>query len=328
MNKETIGDIGEFELIKRLNHDFIAVPERVVVGSGDDGAVYKTEAGFEQVISTDTMVEGIHFLPSTMGADDVGYKLAASTISDMAAMGASPENFVISCSLPKDLPVEWICRCYDGIRACCQQFHVNILGGDTTGSLSGIVLTGVITGSVPSGTAILRSGAKQGDVVFVTGTVGGSAAGLDVIQSGRESEFPELAKKHRRPVPCISWGEILRKEGAHSLNDISDGLSSELCEIAKASGVDMEIDGMKIPTSKELLKWSGSDDKARTYALSGGEDYELVGTMAPAKFEAVAKILPVTAIGRVSGKGIGTVYMNCRGERMQLLPGGYDHFRK
>lgn len=326
MRKERVGDIGEFKLIEKLNHDFIRQPGRVVLGSGDDGAVYKARSGCDQVISVDTMVEGVHFLSSTMGPEDVGYKLAASTISDMAAMGAVPENLMISCALPKDLPEEWICRCYDGIRLCCQAVNVNILGGDTARSPSGIVLTGVVTGTVPFGKAVSRGGAKPGDLVFVTGTVGDSGAGLDVIRSKKENDFPKLAKKHRRPLPRVSWGEQLREIGAHSLNDISDGLSSELFEIAKASGVDMVIDEMAIPLSRELCRWAKTKEGAWSYALSGGEDYELAGTMALASFAALPSDMPITAIGRVTGKGEGSVYIINGDQKRKLLPGGYDHF--
>lgn len=327
MRKETVGDIGEFTLIERLSHDLLQKPERVVLGSGDDGAVYKARAGCDQVISIDTMVEGVHFLSSTMSPEDVGYKLAASTISDMAAMGAAPENLMISCALPKDLPVEWVCRCYDGLRLCCQEMDVNILGGDTTRSLSGITLTGVVTGIVPFGKAVLRSGAKPGDLVFVTGTVGDSAAGLDVIERKKENDFPGLVKKHRRPLPRVSWGERLRKRGAHSLNDISDGLSSELFEIAKGSGVDMEIHAMALPLSGELFRWAKTKERAWDYALSGGEDYELTGTMDPDSFAALQSEMPITAIGLVTGKGEGRVYITSGGKKQPLLPGGYDHFR-
>ena len=328
MSEVRIGDIGEFGLICRLTHDFIYRPELVRLGVGDDGAVYHLPEGFDEVISTDTMVEGIHFTRDTMGPEDVGYHLAASNFSDMAAMGADVHGFVLSIALPDELPVEWVEKLYDGIRLCCKKYRVNLLGGDVTGSPRGIILTGTVLGIVPEGKAVPRSGAEEGDLVFVTETIGDSAAGLYAILHGKGKDWPFLVKRHRRPEPQIEKGILLRKAGAHSLNDISDGLSRELNEIALASQVEIEINPSLIPLSKEARKLAAEAHMdPLSWAFNGGEDYELTGTISPESFDTIESKDGIIVIGRVTGRGQG-VYLKNNEKRKVLEIHGYDHFVK
>lgn len=328
MSEDRIGDIGEFGLIRRITHDFIYRPELVRLGTGDDGGVYRIPEGFDEVISTDTMVEGLHFTKETMGPEDVGYHLAASNFSDMAAMGADAHGFVLSIALPNDLPVSWVESLYDGIRLCCRKYRVNLLGGDVTGSPKGIILTGTVLGMVPEGKMVPRSGAKVGDLVFVTETIGDSAAGLYALLHGMEKDWPFLVKRHRRPEPQIEKGILLRKAGAHSLNDISDGLSRELNEIALASQVEIEIEPALIPLSEETKALAAKEKvNPLSWAFNGGEDYELTGTISPESFDTIERKDGITVIGRVTGKGHG-VYLKENGSRRLLEIHGYDHFVK
>lgn len=318
-----IDELGEFGLIQELVQNVLYKPEYVKVGPGDDGAVYHVPDGFDQVISTDTMVENIHFSEKTMKPFDVGYKLAASTISDMAAMGAIPIGIVVAASLPKDLPLSWAEECYKGIKTLAQKEGVNILGGDTTGSLGSIVLTGTVVGIVPKDEALLRSGAKEGDLVFVTGNVGDSGGGLYALLHGLEKEFPLLVEKHQRPNPEISFGNKLRTAKASSLNDISDGLSSELNEIAEASHVHIVIERKWIPLSAELQRLGEKENMDPLhFAFEGGEDYGLVGTISEENFQKMDS-LGITIIGRVTNGNKGVWLTN--GER--LTPKGYNHFK-
>lgn len=329
MGELTVKDVGEFGLIRRIMHDFIYRPELVKVGPGDDGAVYAAPAGFDQVISTDTMVEGIHFTSCTMGPADVGYHLGASNFSDMAAMGAEAVGFVLSIALPDDLPLSWVESFYDGLRSCCRKYRVNLLGGDVTGSPGGVIATGTVIGMVPSGKAVTRDGAREGDVVFVTETIGDSAAGLYALLHGRDKDFPGLVKRHRRPEPQIRAGMLVRDHGANALNDISDGLSRELNEIASASEVEIEIDPSKIPISEEARRLAEEAHLSPLdWAFNGGEDYELVGTLSPADFDTIREEYPVTAIGRVVKKPGHGVYMRKGQERAILEVHGFDHFEK
>lgn len=326
--EETIKDVGEFGLIDRIAKDLIYRPELVVIGSGDDGAVYRVPSGYDQVISTDTMVERIHFIKKTMHPSDVGYKLCASNFSDMAAMGAEAIGFVISAALPENLPVSWVESLYEGIRACCSSYRVNLLGGDVTGSPCGVILTGTVVGMVPKGRALTRSGARAGDLVFATETLGDSAAGLSALLAELSEEYPSLCERHQRPCPQIRLGSALREAGATSLNDVSDGLSSEINEIAKASQVEIELFREKIPISAEAAKLGAYLAKDPVdWALTGGEDYELIGTISEENFRKLDPSLPISVIGQVVKAGGGCVYLSDRGKRKKLAAKGYDHFR-
>ena len=237
-------------------------------------------------------------------------------------------GFVLSIALPDELPVEWVEKLYDGIRLCCKKYRVNLLGGDVTGSPRGIILTGTVLGIVPEGKAVPRSGAEEGDLVFVTETIGDSAAGLYAILHGKGKDWPFLVKRHRRPEPQIEKGILLRKAGAHSLNDISDGLSRELNEIASASQVEIEINPSLIPLSKEARKLAAEVHMdPLSWAFNGGEDYELTGTISPESFDTIERKDGITVIGRVTGKGHG-VYLKENGSRKLLKIHGYDHFVK
>lgn len=328
MKEKTVTDIGEFGCIRHILKDFIYRPESVKLGAGDDGAVYVTPPGYDQVISTDTMVEGIHFTKETMSFSNVGYRICAVNFSDMAAMGAEPVAFVLSLALPKDLLLEDLENCYHGIRECCRKYSVNLLGGDMTASLGGVILTGTVVGIVPSDRAVKRSGAQVGDVVFVTETVGDSAAGLAAILHQCDTDFPSLTKRHRRPEAQIQLGKMLREAGVTSLNDVSDGLSQELNEIAAASKVIINLDKDKIPLSEETIRLGerlGTDPL--NWAFTGGEDYELAGTMSRKNWEKIKGIHPVTKIGTVCDKGAGQVFIKSKNETVLMIPKGYDHFR-
>lgn len=328
MKEKTVTDIGEFGCIRRILKNFIYRPESVKLGAGDDGAVYVTPPGYDQVISTDTMVEGIHFAKETMSFSDVGYRICAVNFSDMAAMGAEPVALVLSLALPKDLPLEDLENCYHGIRECCRKYSVNLLGGDMTASLGGVILTGTVVGIVPSDRAVKRSGAQVGDVVFVTETVGDSAAGLAAILHQCDTDFPGLTKRHRRPEAQIQLGKMLREAGVTSLNDVSDGLSQELNEIAAASKVIINLDKDKIPLSEETIRLGkrlGTD--SLNWAFTGGEDYELAGTICPENWGKIKGRYPVTEIGIVCDKGTGQVFIKSKNETVLMIPKGYDHFR-
>ena len=197
-----------------------------------------------------------------------------------------------------------------------------------TASLGGVILTGTVVGIVPSDRAVKRSGAQVGDVVFVTETVGDSAAGLAAILHQCDTDFPSLTKRHRRPEAQIQLGKMLREAGVTSLNDVSDGLSQELNEIAAASKVIINLDKDKIPLSEETIRLGkrlGTDPL--NWAFTGGEDYELAGTMSRKNWEKIKGSLPVTEIGIVCDKGSGQVFIKSKNETVLMIPKGYDHFR-
>lgn len=176
--------LDEFAFISSLANRLKHTSPDVVVGIGDDAAVVSFPMDEEVLLTTDTMVEGVHFLPQTLSAVDLGYKSVAVSISDIAAMGGIPKHVLISMVIPQSYDTDWFMQMYDGVRLICEQFGCDVVGGNVAHTKGPFVVTSTVTGIVPKGQAILRSGAKAGDVVFVTGHLGGSAAGLSLLQEG------------------------------------------------------------------------------------------------------------------------------------------------
>ncbi len=323
-------ELGEFQFIDRIKDDCIYAPKHVVVGIGDDGAVYTTTPGAPQIAVIDTMVEGVHFLPETMSPWQVGYKAVASNLSDIAAMGGIPTHIVLSVAIPPEAEAEDMEELYQGIKSICCDFGVNIIGGDTVTSKQGLVITVAAFGELRQGISpVTRYGANTGDIIGVTHVLGDSAGGLEVLQKGIPG-YEALKRAHTTPIPQVLLGELLGQMGATSMNDISDGLSSELNEIAEASHKCLHIDRDKIPVSPELEAWSRETGKpAADYALFGGEDYQLVFTMKPEDFQEAKEMgLEITAIGTVGRHEPVGVWMREAGAEKQLLPRGYNHFDK
>jgi thiamine-monophosphate kinase len=329
-----VGPVDEFALISSLTGKLSKEASDVTVGIGDDTAVVIFPAGEEVLLTTDTMVEGVHFLHEIMDAFDVGFKCVAASISDIAAMGGNAKHVLISIAIPNTYETKWLGEMYDGIQAVCDMFACHVVGGDVVHTSGPLVVTSTVTGSVLKGHALLRRGAKPGDVVFVTGTVGGSAAGLYLLQNkvfAPVDEQLQLLQFHRRPTPQIQAGQILCDVGASSCNDISDGLASELNEIAKASSVRMRIEEGRIPiapSTRNLARTAGQNPY--TFAWYGGEDYQLVGTASPYVFaRALSRCesmgIKLTQIGRVE-PGDGVVAGHVDGSLELVLPKGYNHF--
>ena len=285
----------------------------VVVGVGDDGAVLAPTPGLQQVQVIDTLVEGVHF-PSNMEAADVGYRAVAVNLSDIAAMGAVPRWMTLALTLwDKDEP--WVESFADGLFAAASEHDVALVGGDTTqGDV--VVATVHVTGEVAEDQVLLRSGAKIGDGVFVTGTVGDAMAGLKLIEAGRHDDH--LVSRFLRPAPRIATGRELAGR-AHSAIDISDGLAGDLRKLLDASGVGAEIDLGLLPVSEALREQF--PDEALSLALTGGDDYELCFT-APAT--AVSDIEGITAIGEI----VAGSDLVCRhdGRVVDVDERGYRHF--
>ena len=322
-----ISEIGEFGFIDAIKEDTLFKPDSVVVGIGDDVAVYQTTDGMDQVSVIDTMVENSHFIIGRTGQwYDVGYKAVASNLSDIAAMGAIPTHLVLSTAIAPSMEVQDLKELYRGIKDICQRHGVNILGGDTVTSKEGMVITVAAFGEIEKGKALLRSTAQVGDIVAVSHTIGDSGAGLETLLQGIQG-YDALKKAHRFPEPQIELGRLLVKHHCHSLNDISDGLASESNEIAKASHVRLVIDKVKIPLSDGVRQWASEVHKSPwSYAFNGGEDYELVFTMDPTDFKSLQREYPaVTEIGTVC-QGQGDVLVIDEGTTHLLSPTGWTHF--
>lgn len=329
-----VKEVGEFPFIDLIAKDTIYNSSSVRQAIGDDGAVYIAKSDMDQVVTVDTMVEGVHFNLKWMDAKDVGFRLMTANISDIAAMGANPMQAVISVASPGALEVNVLEEVYEGMKACAKRYGVNIIGGDTVSTTGPLVLTVTVIGEVPSCSAVLRSGAKVGDLIGVTGTLGLSAVGVQALMEGATG-YEGAKEVFLRPLPKVELGAILREEGATSLNDISDGLASEANEIAKASSCLLCIEEEAIPLHGETISWGVQQHMpAVQYALTGGEDFELLFTIPEeGKMRLESRLASeglegsIAWIGRVE-VGEGKVCLCRKGKKVMLPPKGYQHFHQ
>lgn len=324
----------EFHFIDKIK------PRRVsrsglIAGIGDDAALFRPTQDMEQIICLDTMVEGIHFTSETMDPYQIGYKALAVNISDIAAMGGIPTYYLVSIAIPKGWKEQDLLSIYEGMAMLADKYCMDLIGGDTVSIAETLVVTVTVLGEVEKGKHVLRSHARPGDIVFVTGTIGDSSAGLNLLlHNGKNHSFTESEKtligKHQYPIPRVGIGRLLSTFERVSLNDISDGLASETNEIAKASDVTLLIDENKIPLNEAVL--NQYKDQALDLALYGGEDFELVGTIASSDWEELQKKAIehgyiLTEIGTVSDGG-PAVFLKRDGELQKLEMKGYNHFTK
>lgn len=337
----------------------------VITGIGDDTAVVDPASAEDGVaapkrllLAVDTMVETVHFKQSTMRDEDVGYKALAANISDIAAMGGVPLHALVSVSVPPSYSPERMRRLYDGLYECAERYGVAIAGGDTTSSPGQLVVAVTVTGTVEAGRELLRSGAKPGDAVFVTGAVGMSAAGLHALLAQEErtgeKQFPadfsgqpeaSIVLAHQRPCPSVRAGRLLLSRGScRSLNDVSDGLASEAWEIADASGLRIILREALLPRSGSMAAYaSRTGIDPLEWMLYGGEDYVLLGTMAAEDAEPMRAVfqqegLPFFIIGeteegepgvelvRHNQANAGQGRLSPSEKREKLKKRGYNHF--
>ncbi|WP_026673325.1 thiamine-phosphate kinase [Alkalihalobacterium bogoriense] len=325
----------EFEFIKRIT-PAKKNQQSITVGIGDDAAVYEAKQGFEQVVCVDTMVEGIHFRKDTLLPKHIGYKALAINISDLAAMGAVPLYYLVSIAIPPHWSDNEIDDIYRGMTQLAENYKMDLLGGDTVSTDDKLVISVTALGHVEKGSALLRSHAKPDDIVFVTGVVGHSAAGLDLLfKHGVHAKFTPnekvLVGKHQMPMPQIEAGRcFISSQLRMALNDISDGVASEAHEIAEASEVTLLIEADKIPTGMELECYSR--EKQLEYALFGGEDFQLIGTVQQKEWQRLNDTcekhgIILTAIGYVE-EGEAGVFLMDNGKKRKVDKKGYNHFKK
>lgn len=319
--------LGEFDLIDRYFRDAAAHRDDVVLGVGDDGALLRPKAGFDLVMVTDTLVEGTHF-KSGASPHSIGHRALAVNLSDLAAMGAKPAWALLALTLPAT-DESWLKEFASGFLDLARQYGLALVGGDTTrGPLS---VTVQAIGYVPYGRGLRRSGARVDDVVLVSGTLGDAAAGL-------HDSNDYLSQRFDYPTPRIALGESLL-DVASAAMDVSDGLLADLAKLTAASGVGATVTIDSLPLSKELLGERGRDE-ARRLALTGGDDYELLFTMPPARWEQWQRIstersvadqsVAITPIGHIDAhQGLR---MTLAGEPIDhtalgIVRSGWDHFK-
>lgn len=321
--------MGEFELIRRC---FMQAQEGagVVTGIGDDCAVLDVPAGQQLVVSIDTLVEGVHFLPDT-APEQLAERLLGAAVSDLAAMAAVPGWLTLALTLPQ-ADESWLLAFSDALARRCQAFGIALVGGDTTrGPVC--VMSAQVHGWVPRGKALLRSAARPGDRVLVSGTLGDSRGGLETLLQplpthAEPALIAQLRQRFYRPEPRLELAQHLR-EHVHAAIDISDGLLGDLGHILEASGVGARLQVDRLPLSSALQQLY--PQQARDWALAGGEDFELCLTVPADEVDAclaTARSLGIclTEVGEITAE-TGLQVLDENGQALQLLPGSWDHFR-
>ena len=332
----TVGDLGEHALIARITNRQ-PMPSWVVAGPGDDAAVLKATRGAMDVLTTDALVEGVHFDQALMPAHAVGQRALAVNLSDLAAMGARPRAALLSLALPSNLAVAALDGFVDGFLAHAAAEGVTLIGGNVTRTTGPWVVSVTATGSVHQRGILRRSGARPGDGVYVTGWLGSAAVGLRSLRrpaqgNGGASTWAECEARYLYPVARVRAGLQLSHHGAaSSCMDLSDGLGDGVRQLALASNVGMVIDGDVLPLAPAVRQWHAArGEDAVATALSGGDDYELLFTVRPrhaGRLRGATRRcgdLPITRIGVVTAS---TDVLVRRGETLAPLSGGYEHFR-
>jgi len=324
-----VSELGEFGLIDLLAK---MVPEsqaeKPVIGIGDDAAAWRSESSL-QLATVDTLVQGVHFSLDTVTWKELGWKSLAINLSDIAAMGGVPRYALVALALPEDTEVEEVTQLYEGMIELAGRFDVAIIGGNVSRSPV-VSITVTVLGESLNNEVLRRSAARPGDTIAITGYPGSAAAGLEMLsqdlQFGVETAT-YLRSAFTRPRPRIAEGQLLLKEGVTAAIDTSDGLLADLRHICEASGVGAKINTGILPIHPTVARNFG--ERMREFALSGGEDYELLFTGKPEIIERVmAKMeYPVTSIGEItSGKPGGISLLDADGNPVKIDKAGWEHF--
>ena len=336
-NRTEISTIGEFGLIERLTSDIKPVNKETVTAVGDDAAILQFSSDEEVLISTDLLMEGIHFDLTYFPLKHLGYKAAMVNFSDIYAMNGTPKQITVSLALSKKFCIEDVEDFYAGVKLACAQHGVDIVGGDTSASLTGLAISITITGTAPKGTAVKRSTAKETDLICVSGNLGAAYMGLQLLErekiatAGKDIQ-PDFAGKEYilerqlKPEARRDIIERLREENIHptAMIDISDGLSSELMHICKQSSVGCRIYEERIPIDYQTAIMAEElNMNVMTCALNGGEDYELLFTVPIADHEKVAAMKDIRVIGHIVSESMGNAMITRDGVEMQLRAQGW-----
>lgn len=322
MNTDDAAD--EFEIIRQYFAP-LAANAPGAFNLRDDAATITPQSGFETVITTDAIVAGVHFLDDETPSN-IAAKLCGSNLSDLAAMGAKPLGFTLACAWPKGTSLNTIAAFADGLRDWVGGFDFPLLGGDTVSTPGPAMFSLTAIGEVAMGQCLRRNGAKVGDKIFVTGTIGDGALGL-LTASGELNLEPEhcayLENRYRRPNPRVNAGQALVGQ-AHACIDISDGLVQDLTHIANASSVSIQLNAAAIPLSEAAQAALNENPDLLATILSGGDDYELLicASTLPTGLDVL-----VTEIGNVSTGPASVVIRDLEGKEIKLANAGYNHFK-
>ena len=332
-----ISSLGEFGFVERLTKDITTTNKETVKGIGDDAAILQFSDDEEVLITTDLFMEGVHFDLTYFPLKHLGYKAVVANISDIYAMNGTPKQITVSLGISRKFCIEDIEELYSGIRLACEQYGVDIVGGDTTSSLTGLAISITATGTAPKGTAVRRSTAKETDLICVTGNLGAAYMGLQLLErekiatAGQDMQ-PDFAGKEyilERQLKPEARKEVIEKLRSENIKptammDISDGLASELMHICRQSGVGCRIYEERIPIDYQTAVMAEELNlNVITCALGGGEDYELLFTVPIADHEKVAAMKDVRVIGHIVSDSMGLALITRDGVEMELKAQGW-----
>jgi thiamine-monophosphate kinase len=341
-NRTELSELGEFGLIKKLTEGFITSNSETLYGIGDDAAVL--DAGTNKIlVSTDLLVEGIHFDLTYTPLKHLGYKSVVVNLSDIVAMNGRPAQVTVSLAVSNRFSLEALEEIYSGIKLACEKYRVDLVGGDTASSLSGLVISVTVIGYAEEKNIVYRSGAKEHDLICVSGDLGSAFAGLLLLEREKAvfkanpdiqpdlDGFDYALQRQLKPEARVDVLEQLRKNALlpTSMIDISDGLASDLMHICEESGTGAVIYADKIPVDPTTISLAEEfKTDPLTYALNGGEDYELLFTVKPTEYEAVSAIAGISVIGHITESAQGVRMVTPHDTIIPLNAQGWDAFRK
>jgi thiamine-monophosphate kinase len=331
-----VSDIGEQGFVQFLSHEFTTDDPRVVKGIGDDTSVTLQDGERCLLTTTDVLVEGVHYSPSYTEPDLLGRKAVSTSLSDIAAMGGRPTFLLLSLSIPPGTSMEYLQSFYRGVRERMDEFGVTLIGGNTSSSPWGMTVGVVALGEVIRDEVVCRKGAAVGDTIYVTGHLGDSALGLDLLQAGavQKVEMPRnlAVMRHLDPTPRVRAGRVIAERRlATAMIDISDGLLCDLRHLTEASGCGASITLPALPLSPQLRERIASNPDDIRLPLAGGEDYELLFASPPENTSSIHALaeeidLPITPIGTIVPKEKGVAVLDENGEVVPIRAEGFDHF--
>ena len=335
-----LSEVGEFGLIRLIKEKFELQQESSVLGIGDDAAILEPQEK-QIVVSTDMLLEGVHFDLTFCPLKHLGYKAIAVNVSDIAAMYAKPTQVTVNIALGARYTVEAVEELYEGIRLACENYKVDLVGGDTTSSRAGLVISVTAIGEVAKGEAVVRSGAQVNDLICVTGDLGAAYLGLQVLEREKQAFManpemqPQLEEKQYivgrqlRPEARMDVVHDLKERGVKptSMIDVSDGLASELFHICKQSGVGATVYKDNLPADEQMLETALEFNiDPITCIMNGGEDYELLFTVPLSDYDKVKNDPNISIIGKITEASEGINLANKHGQAFPLQAQGWQHF--
>ncbi|MCX6249662.1 MAG: thiamine-phosphate kinase [Bacteroidetes bacterium] len=340
--RHELSELGEFGLIDHLTKNVQIKNPGTIKGIGDDAAVINTGNKL-MLLSTDLLIEGVHFDLTFMPLKHLGYKAAVVNISDIAAMNGVPKQMTVSIAVSNRFSVEAMEELYSGLLLACEKYHVDLVGGDTSSSVTGLLISVTITGEVSNEDVVYRNGAKEGDLLCVTGDLGSSYIGLLILEREKQvfkvnpNMQPELdgneyvLQRQLKPEARTDIYNLLKGAGIHptSMIDISDGLASEILHICKQSGVGCRLFEGKIPIDPQVKQQALDFNIIPSVcALSGGEDYELLFTVSQKDYEKIRILEGITIIGHMTSPAEGTKMITPDGVAIDITAQGWDAMKK